>query len=160
MARLGENPLLYEPGTSWLYNTAADVLGVLIARVTEQPLETFLQVRVFTPLAMVDTRFAVPPKKTIGLRLLIRKQLPENLQCGIIHGTRAGPIFPSSHPGELASARWLTITSVSGREPPHVRRRMSTELLQKREISIRFWSSFSRRQSVQFHPSVKIPTFE
>ncbi len=73
MARLGEIPLLYEPGERWLYHTAADVLGVLIARVAEQPLETFLQERIFTPLAMVDTSFAVPPEKRNRLAVAYAK---------------------------------------------------------------------------------------
>ncbi len=33
MKRLGELPLMQQPGERWLYNTAGDVLGVLIARV-------------------------------------------------------------------------------------------------------------------------------
>ncbi len=73
MARLGEIPLLYKPGERWLYHTAADVLGVLIARVAEQPLETFLQERIFTPLGMVDTSFVVPPEKRDRLAVAYAK---------------------------------------------------------------------------------------
>jgi len=32
MRRLGELPLLHQPGTGWRYNTGSDILGVLIAR--------------------------------------------------------------------------------------------------------------------------------
>jgi CubicO group peptidase (beta-lactamase class C family) len=39
-----------------------DVLGVLIARVAGQPLETFLNERIFGPLGMKDTGFSVPPE--------------------------------------------------------------------------------------------------
>jgi len=49
--------LLYQPGERWLYNTGADVLGVLVARAAGQPLEDFLSDRVFAPLGMVDTGF-------------------------------------------------------------------------------------------------------
>jgi CubicO group peptidase (beta-lactamase class C family) len=38
----------------------ADVLGVLVARAAATPLERFLAARVFDPLGMVDTGFAVP----------------------------------------------------------------------------------------------------
>lgn len=114
MARLGEIPLLYEPGERWLYHVAADILGVLIARIAEQPLETFLRERIFTPLGMVDTSFAVPPENATGLRLPMRKLLPENSPCGIIRRTLGGPSSHPSHLGELASCLPLTITSVSG----------------------------------------------
>ena len=43
-----------------MYNTGSDVLGVLIARVSGQPLETFLRQRLFEPLGMKDTSFSVP----------------------------------------------------------------------------------------------------
>jgi CubicO group peptidase (beta-lactamase class C family) len=56
--RLSTLPLLYQPGERWLYNTGADVLGVLIARATGQPLADFLSSRVFEPLGMVDTGFS------------------------------------------------------------------------------------------------------
>jgi CubicO group peptidase (beta-lactamase class C family) len=60
MAALGRIPLLYQPGEAWLYNTCSDIQGVLIARVTGRPLPEFLAERVFEPLRMVDTGFAVP----------------------------------------------------------------------------------------------------
>ncbi|MER8185534.1 serine hydrolase domain-containing protein [Kitasatospora sp. NPDC094015] len=60
-AALAEVPLLYQPGEAWLYNTCSDLQGVLIARVTGGGLPEFLAERVFEPLGMVDTGFAVPP---------------------------------------------------------------------------------------------------
>ncbi len=61
--RLGMLPLMYQPGERWLYGTASDVLSVLIARVSGQPLETFLRERIFEPLGMKDTSFSVPADK-------------------------------------------------------------------------------------------------
>ena len=58
--RLGTLPLLYQPGERWMYNTGADVLGVLIERASGQPFERFLQERIFGPLGMTDTGFDVP----------------------------------------------------------------------------------------------------
>ena len=63
MRRLGRLPLMYQPGERWIYNTGSDVLGVLIARVSGQPLETFLRERIFEPLGMKDTGFSVPASK-------------------------------------------------------------------------------------------------
>ncbi len=42
--RLGTLPSVHQPGEKWMYHTGADVLGVLIARVSGQSLETFLTV--------------------------------------------------------------------------------------------------------------------
>src|SRR5437868_5127292 len=60
MRRLGRLPLMHQPGEKWMYNTGSDVLGVLIARASGQPLETFLRERLFEPLEMRDTGFSVP----------------------------------------------------------------------------------------------------
>src|SRR5256712_3578325 len=60
MRRLGRLPLMHQPGEQWMYNTGSDVLGVLIARASGQPLETFLRERLFEPLEMRDTSFSVP----------------------------------------------------------------------------------------------------
>ena len=58
--RLGQLPLMHQPGQQWMYNTGSDVLGVLIARASGQPFETFLRERLFEPLNMHDTSFSVP----------------------------------------------------------------------------------------------------
>jgi CubicO group peptidase (beta-lactamase class C family) len=61
--RLGTLPLMHQPGASWMYNTGSDVLGVLVARASGQPLETFMGERIFEPLGMTDTAFSVPVTK-------------------------------------------------------------------------------------------------
>ena len=63
IGRLGTLPLVHQPGERWMYHTGSDVLGVLIARASGQPFETFLRERIFEPLAMKDTGFSVPPEK-------------------------------------------------------------------------------------------------
>jgi CubicO group peptidase (beta-lactamase class C family) len=60
MRNLGTLPLMHQPGERWMYNTGSDVLGVLVARASDRPFETFLRERVFGPLGMVDTGFATP----------------------------------------------------------------------------------------------------
>ncbi|MFI6500957.1 serine hydrolase domain-containing protein [Nonomuraea typhae] len=60
MRRLSTLPLMYQPGQHWQYHVSHDVLGVLVARVTGQSLETVLRERVFGPLGMKDTGFHVP----------------------------------------------------------------------------------------------------
>ena len=58
--RLGELPLVYQPGERWMYHTAANVTGVLIARATGQSFGDALRERVCGPLGMTDTGFSVP----------------------------------------------------------------------------------------------------
>src|SRR5438270_21010 len=66
MRRLSTLPLLYQPGERWLYNNGADVLGVLIARAAGQPLQGFLETRLFEPLGMVDTGFSTGDVDRLG----------------------------------------------------------------------------------------------
>jgi CubicO group peptidase (beta-lactamase class C family) len=63
MAAYGSLPLAHQPGTQWLYNSGAEILGVLIARATGQSLGEVFQERIFTPLGMKDTAFSVPADK-------------------------------------------------------------------------------------------------
>src|SRR2546430_13069541 len=41
--RLGTVPLIHQPGERWMYNTGADVLGVLVARASGLSFDTFLR---------------------------------------------------------------------------------------------------------------------
>jgi CubicO group peptidase (beta-lactamase class C family)/extradiol dioxygenase family protein len=63
MKRLGDLPLVHQPGEKWMYDTGSDVLGVLISRATGQELETFFRERILEPLGMSDTGFHVPADK-------------------------------------------------------------------------------------------------
>ncbi len=63
IARLAEQPLLHQPGASWQYGFAGDVLGVIAETVAGQRLDHLLQNRVLGPLGMVDTGFWYPPEK-------------------------------------------------------------------------------------------------
>ncbi len=57
IAALGSLPLLAQPGQRWLYNTGAQVLGVLLARAAGLPYPEVLRTRLFEPLGMRDTAF-------------------------------------------------------------------------------------------------------
>jgi CubicO group peptidase (beta-lactamase class C family) len=57
MSRLGQLPLLAQPGERWLYQSGSQVLGVLAARAAGAPFEDVLRERVLGPLAMLDTGF-------------------------------------------------------------------------------------------------------
>ena len=57
--RLGALPLVCQPGERWMYHTAADVTGVLIARATGMSFGDALRERICGPLGMKDTGFSV-----------------------------------------------------------------------------------------------------
>ncbi len=59
LAKLATLPLAFEPGTSFEYSIATDVLGHIIERVTGQTLDDALQELVLGPLQMKDTTFFV-----------------------------------------------------------------------------------------------------
>ena len=60
--KLGDIPLLHQPGAAWHYGMSTDVLGYLVQIVSGMPFETFLKTRIFNPLGMNDTGFSVKVK--------------------------------------------------------------------------------------------------
>jgi CubicO group peptidase (beta-lactamase class C family) len=58
-----ELPLLSDPGEKWNYSASTRVLGMLVEKITGASLETYDQLRIFQPLGMVDTSYAVPAAK-------------------------------------------------------------------------------------------------
>jgi CubicO group peptidase (beta-lactamase class C family) len=57
LRRLGELPLLAQPGERWLYSAGSQVLGVLAARAGGAPFGDVMRERVLGPLGMDDTGF-------------------------------------------------------------------------------------------------------
>ena len=60
--QLADLPLLYQPGTSFEYSVATDVVARLVEIVSGQTFEQFIQARILGPLGMTDTAFVVPEK--------------------------------------------------------------------------------------------------
>lgn len=64
LRRIASVPLLYTPGTQWKYSIATDVLGAVIAKVTDSTLGEAIRTLVTAPLGMDDTGFtAVDPER-------------------------------------------------------------------------------------------------
>ncbi|HEX6161874.1 MAG TPA: serine hydrolase domain-containing protein [Vicinamibacterales bacterium] len=61
--RLATLPLLYQPGTKWVYSVSVDIQGYLVEKLSGKPFPEFLRTRLFDPLEMVDTGFTVPAEK-------------------------------------------------------------------------------------------------
>jgi len=70
--KLGDIPLVFEPGERWNYGVSTDVLGYLVEVVSDMPFEEFLQTKIFKPLGMVDTAFSVPQVKVERFAALYR----------------------------------------------------------------------------------------
>lgn len=57
--RLGALPLIHQPGERWMYDLAANVTTVLVARATGTAFGETLRERICAPLGMTDTAFSV-----------------------------------------------------------------------------------------------------
>jgi len=53
-------PLLFDPGTEWRYAGGIAVVGRVLERIEGKTLDVFLEERIFGPLRMTDTGYAVP----------------------------------------------------------------------------------------------------
>ncbi len=78
--KLGDIPLVHEPGERWTYGVSTDVLGYFVEVVSGMPFEAFLQTRLFGPLGMVDTAFSVPPEKRDRFAALYRPTKDDGLE--------------------------------------------------------------------------------
>jgi CubicO group peptidase (beta-lactamase class C family) len=61
--RIATVPLQVDPGANWIYGLATDMVGYLVEVLSGEPLDRFLQKRMFEPLDMPDTAFSVPEEK-------------------------------------------------------------------------------------------------
>jgi CubicO group peptidase (beta-lactamase class C family) len=59
--RMAAVPLVYEPGTQWRYGLEHDIQAYLIEKFSGVPVDEFLRRRLFEPLSMTETFYAVPP---------------------------------------------------------------------------------------------------
>jgi CubicO group peptidase (beta-lactamase class C family) len=53
-------PLLFEPGTDWVYGTSTDWVGRIVEQVSGQDLDRYFRERILQPLGMHDTHFNLP----------------------------------------------------------------------------------------------------
>jgi CubicO group peptidase (beta-lactamase class C family) len=138
MKRLGSLPLAHQPGERWLYHMAAEILGVLIARVSGMSFGQFLRERIFEPLGMMDTGFSVPEEKLDRLTVCYHTD-PANGQTAVLDPARGGgvarpQVFESGGGGlvstvddMLAFGHMMLNKGVSGRE--RILSRSSIELM-------------------------------
>ncbi len=63
-------PLKFEPGTTWWYSSSTDICGYLIEVLSGQKLDIYLKDKIFVPLKMNDTSFELPKNKIDRLTTL------------------------------------------------------------------------------------------
>ena len=56
-------PLAFHPSEDWQYGSSTDYVALLVERISGEPLQEFLQKRIFEPLEMNDTSYVVPAEK-------------------------------------------------------------------------------------------------
>jgi CubicO group peptidase (beta-lactamase class C family) len=111
---LARIPMIAQPGEAWLYDTSFCILGILVARVAGQPLHEFLAERLFEPLGMADTGFAVPTGKLDRLASYYVPDETGTLQPGDGQDVWTGlPAFESGSGGLLGTAGdWLRFARI------------------------------------------------
>lgn len=87
LADISRLPLMHQPGERLTYSHATEVLGILLSRIEDKPLQTVLSDRIFGPLDMSDTGFFVAPEKRDRAATMYR--LDE--QAGLRHDVM-GPV--------------------------------------------------------------------
>ena len=104
--KLGNIPLVHEPGQKWTYGVSVDVLGYLVEVVSGMPFEGFLQTRIFGPLGMMDTAFSVPPEKANRFAVLYRPNKENGLERieNVRYTLDGFNFFPSGGGGLVSTA--------------------------------------------------------
>lgn len=59
--KLATVPLLYQPGTRWLYSDAVDIQAALLQKISGVPFDKYLELHIFKPLGMTSVRYTILP---------------------------------------------------------------------------------------------------
>jgi CubicO group peptidase (beta-lactamase class C family) len=70
--KLARLPLLYQPGTKWVYSVAVDIQGYIVEKISGKPLGDFMRENIFQPLGMKDTGFHIAVEKIRRVATLYR----------------------------------------------------------------------------------------
>ena len=155
MARLGSLPLMAQPGTRFLYNTGASILGVLAARVGAGSLSDVLTSRVLAPAGMIDTDFYAHDPSRLATAY---RATPEGL---VVHDEAQGayshpPAFEDGAAGLVSSVddlygfAGLLRHGADAISPALVREMTSDQLTPAQKIDGAFGDEFFLEQSWGF----------
>ena len=108
--KLAKIPLLYQPGTRWVYSVSMDIQGYIVEKLSGQSLPDFMQQDIFGPLGMKDTGFFVPPEKRNRFATLYREDQKGQLAAdatagGVPTDYATQPSMPSGGGGMVSTAQ-------------------------------------------------------
>jgi CubicO group peptidase (beta-lactamase class C family) len=139
MQCLGRLPLANQPGERWLYHMSAEILGVLISRVSGMSLSAFVRERICEPLGMKDTGFSVPEAQlgrvatcyqtefSSGEITVLEEARTDLLAHPPVFESGAGDQFLSTADDLLAFGRMMLNRGIHGTE--RILSRLSVELM-------------------------------
>ena len=109
--KLAKIPLLYQPGTKWVYSVSMDIQGYIVEKLSGQSLPDFMHDHIFVPLKMKDSGFYVPEEKWDRFATLYAENDKGELTAApAITGAGLGdyksqPTMPSGGGGMVSTAR-------------------------------------------------------
>ncbi|KLT67481.1 serine hydrolase [Pedobacter sp. BMA] len=111
--KLGTLPLALQPGQKWQYSLSMDVLGRLVEVVSGLNLDQFFKEKIFTPLGMNDTYFALPEEKQFRLATVYTEDPNTKSVKPWKDGTFPGATinYPTNGNGYFAGGAGLVSTS-------------------------------------------------
>jgi CubicO group peptidase (beta-lactamase class C family) len=108
MDRIAKVPLLYQPGTRWVYSPSMDIQGYIVEKLSGQSFPDFLREHLFTPLGMKDAGFYVPAEKRARFAAGYHEEngqlVAEPTVKGIPTDYAAEPTTPSGGGGLVSTA--------------------------------------------------------
>lgn len=106
--RLAKIPLLYQPGTRWVYSMSMDIQGYIVEKLSGQSLPDFLRDNVFNPLGMRDAGFYVPADRrnrfAAGYQQKNGQLVAEPTENGVPTDYASQPTAPSGGGGMVSTA--------------------------------------------------------
>jgi CubicO group peptidase (beta-lactamase class C family) len=105
--KLAKIPLLYQPGTEWVYSVSVDIQGYIVEKLSGKPLGTFFRDQIFTPLGMKDSGFHVDLEKAARLATTYSAAAPSRLTAVPANAASftKEPSMPSGGGGLYSTAR-------------------------------------------------------
>jgi CubicO group peptidase (beta-lactamase class C family) len=106
--RLAQAPLLYQPGTRWVYSLSMDIQGYIVEKLSGQSLPDFMRDHIFSPLGMSDAGFFVPADKrarfAAGYHEVNGELVAESTTNGIPDDYATQPTNPEGGGGLVSTA--------------------------------------------------------
>jgi CubicO group peptidase (beta-lactamase class C family) len=106
--KLATIPLLYQPGTKWIYSMSMDIEGYIIEKLSGQSLPDFMRDQIFTPLGMRDAGFYAPEEKRDRFATLYKadadgKLVVDPAACCGMREYKVQPTMPSGGGGLVST---------------------------------------------------------